>query len=72
MQIVQADFVEWLKRNQSAVKGGEMPRFHAFLGDTPYFLGSINRRFSKANSAPAQYGKDGAFQRQSRGFMGQT
>lgn len=45
--------------------------FHALLCDPPYHLTSINKRFSDPDSAPAQYGKDGAFSRASRGFMGQ-
>lgn len=36
--------------------------------DPPYHLTSIVKRF--ADGAPAQYGKDGAFQRASAGFMG--
>jgi site-specific DNA-methyltransferase (adenine-specific) len=38
--------------------------------DPPYHLTSITERFGKENSAPAQYGTDGAFARTSRGFMG--
>jgi site-specific DNA-methyltransferase (adenine-specific) len=37
--------------------------------DPPYHLTSIVKRFGAAGSVPAQYGKDGAFARQSRGFM---
>lgn len=44
---------------------------HALLCDPPYHLTSIARRFGSPNSAPAQHGKDGAFARTSRGFMGQ-
>jgi DNA modification methylase len=40
--------------------------------DPPYQLSSITKRFGKEGSAPAKYGKDGAFQRASRGFMGKT
>ena len=36
----------------------------------PYALTSINKRFSKNNSKEAKYGKDGSFQRLSKGFMG--
>jgi site-specific DNA-methyltransferase (adenine-specific) len=39
--------------------------------DPPYHLTSIVKRFGKPGSAPAQFGKDGAFARASRGFMGQ-
>jgi len=40
------------------------------LTDPPYQLASITKRFGKKGSAPAKFGKDGAFQRASRGFMG--
>ena len=42
----------------------------SIITDPPYGLTSITKRFGKENSAPAQYGKDGAFSRLSRGFMG--
>ena len=38
--------------------------------DPPYHLTSIVKRFGKPNSAPAQFGTDGAYARASRGFMG--
>lgn len=38
--------------------------------DPPYGLTSIVKRFGKENSAEAKYGKDGSFQRLSKGFMG--
>jgi site-specific DNA-methyltransferase (adenine-specific) len=38
--------------------------------DPPYHLQSIVKRFGGKNSAPAQFGSDGAFARASRGFMG--
>jgi len=38
--------------------------------DPPYQLDSIRERFGKKDSAPAKFGKDGAFQRASKGFMG--
>lgn len=44
----------------------------AVVCDPPYHLASIVKRFGKAGSAPAQFGKDGAFARMSRGFMGKT
>lgn len=44
----------------------------AIVCDPPYDLTSIVRRFGKAGAAPAQFGRDGAFARQSKGFMGQT
>jgi len=38
--------------------------------DPPYHLTSIVQRFGKEDSAPAQFGTDGAFARASKGFMG--
>lgn len=38
--------------------------------DPPYHLTSIVDRFGAENAAPAQFGKDGAYARASRGFMG--
>ncbi len=38
--------------------------------DPPYGLSSIVKRFGKDGSAPAKYGKDGAYARLSSGFMG--
>ena len=38
--------------------------------DPPYHLTSIVKRFGQANCAPAQFGKDGAYARASKGFMG--
>jgi site-specific DNA-methyltransferase (adenine-specific) len=38
--------------------------------DPPYHLTSIVKRFGKENSAPAQFGTDGAYARASKGFMG--
>lgn len=48
------------------------PLFHALLCDPPYHLTTIVKRFGKKGSAPAQFGKDGAFARASKGFMNQT
>jgi site-specific DNA-methyltransferase (adenine-specific) len=42
----------------------------SIVTDPPYHLTSIVKRFGKPNSAPAQYGTDGAFSRASKGFMG--
>lgn len=47
-------------------------KYHAILCDPPYNLDTISKRFGKESSAPAGYGIDGAFQRASRGFMGQS
>ena len=38
--------------------------------DPPYHLTSIVKRFGGENAAPAQFGKDGAYARASKGFMG--
>lgn len=45
---------------------------HFLFSDWPYNLKAQVRRFGKPGSAPVKYGRDGAFQRQSRGFMGET
>ena len=42
----------------------------AIVSDPPYQRDSINKRFGKDNSAIAQYGNDGSFQRLTKGFMG--
>lgn len=70
--LVQADLLNWLRGDQWIAQSGYTPKAHAVIGDPPYFLGSITKRFGGKNAAVAQYGKDGAFQRQSRGFMGKT
>lgn len=46
-------------------------RVQAVVTDPPYHLTSITKRFGAAGAAPAKHGKDGAFARVSRGFMGQ-
>jgi hypothetical protein len=61
-KIYNEDAVSWAKNYG---KG----RFHALLTDTPYNLESIIKRFGKNGSVKASYGKDGVFQRSSRGFM---
>jgi hypothetical protein len=48
------------------------PKAHAALMDPPYHLTSITERFGGETSAPAKFGRDGAFQRASKGFMGTT
>lgn len=63
MTIIQADILKWAETYSG-------PKFHALLCDPPYHLTEITKRFGKADSAPAQYGTDGAFQRAGRGFMG--
>jgi hypothetical protein len=42
----------------------------SIVTDPPYHLASIVKRFGKANSAPCQFGTDGAYARASSGFMG--
>lgn len=42
----------------------------AVVTDPPYHLTSIVKRFGKEDSAPAQFGTDGAYARASKGFMG--
>lgn len=42
----------------------------SIITDPPYGLTSITKRFGSKDAAPAKYGKDGAFQRASKGFMG--
>lgn len=64
-KIYNEDIVEWSK-NYTKTK------FHALLCDPPYHLESITKRFGKNDSAPAKHGTDGAFERASKGFMGQT
>jgi DNA modification methylase len=44
-------------------------RVHSVVTDPPYAL-SIVKRFGKEGAAPAKFGRDGAFARASRGFMG--
>lgn len=44
-------------------------RVHSVCCDPPYGLVSVTKRFGKDGAAPAKFGKDGAFQRQSAGFM---
>jgi hypothetical protein len=57
-----ANVLEW-----AATYDGEP--FHALITDPPYHLTSITDRFGRQGSAPAQFGRDGAFSRVSRGFM---
>lgn len=65
INFTQGNAVDWARTYTG-------PLFHALLCDPPYHLQSIVKRFGKTDSAPAQYGKDGAFARASRGFMGKT
>ena len=63
MNLILGDCLEKLK---------ELPdnSIDSIVTDPPYHLISIVKRFGKPNSAPAQYGTDGAFSRASKGFMG--
>lgn len=64
-RILEGDNRHWLRRLIDA--GGLVD---AVVTDPPYGLTSIVQRFGKQNSSPQQFGTDGAFQRASRGFMG--
>jgi site-specific DNA-methyltransferase (adenine-specific) len=64
-QIYNGLFEEW-------AKGFEGDPFHGFLSDPPYHLTSISDRFGGDHAAPAKAGRDGAFFRLSRGFMGKS
>lgn len=61
-EVINADVLQWAGEYDG-------PAFHAMFCDPPYHLTSITKRFGKAGSKPAQYGKDGAFARLSGGFM---
>ena len=62
-QIYNTDALEGLKQlDENSID--------AIISDPPYQLSSITKRFGKEDSAEAQYGTDGAFQRVSSGFMG--
>lgn len=63
--MILADVLKWAETYTG-------PKFHALLSDPPYHMTEVTKRFGKADAAPAQYGKDGAFSRASRGFMGKT
>lgn len=71
-RIIHRDFVKWLSDYRHIVRRGYMPKYHVVFSDPPYFLGSIVKRFGKKGAAEAKAGKDGSFQRLSRGFMGQS
>jgi hypothetical protein len=62
-ELIHANVLEWAKNYKGA-------KFHAIMCDPPYHLTEITKRFGKSDSKPAQFGKDGAFGRVSRGFMG--
>lgn len=52
------------------IERGEM--VDSVVCDPPYGLVSVTKRFGSDAAAPAKPGTDGAFVRQSRGFMGKT
>jgi len=59
--IINADCIEHLKTIEDNY-------FDSVVTDPPYHLTSIAKRFT--NSTEAKYGKDGSFQRLSKGFVG--
>lgn len=63
------DVVKWCK--EYAQQDNAEP-FHAVFCDPPYHLTSIVERFSSKKSKSAKHGRDGAFNRLSKGFMGAT
>lgn len=63
-QLYNADILAWADTYEGQP-------FHALISDPPYNLESISKRFGKAGSAPAKFGKDGSFSRLSSGFMNQ-
>jgi site-specific DNA-methyltransferase (adenine-specific) len=66
--------MKWKIHNDDVLKWAvtyDGPLFHAIVCDPPYNLDTIQKRFGKKDAAPAKFGTDGAFQRSSKGFMGQ-
>jgi len=63
-KINNQDIKDWVE--------GDTEMYHAVLSDPPYNLESISKRFGKEGSSPAKFGKDGAFSRASKGFMGKS
>jgi len=63
-EIYNEDIISWIER----YKG---PLFHSLLCDPPYNLDTVRKRFGNPASVPAQFGRDGSFQRLSSGFLGQ-
>ncbi len=66
-RLFQGDCVEVMKE---MIAVGE--QFDSIVCDPPYDLVSIVKRFGKEGAAPAQFGKDGAFARASKGFLGKV
>ena len=66
------DFTLYKGKMQDVLSTFEENSIDSIVCDPPYHLTSIQERFGKENSAEAKYGKDGSFQRLSKGFMGKT
>ncbi|MEL4071727.1 site-specific DNA-methyltransferase [Ochrobactrum sp. GPK 3] len=47
-------------------------KVHSVVTDPPYVMDSVIERFGRSTAAPAQHGRDGAFNRSSRRFIGKT
>jgi len=67
--IHQGDIVEWC--HQYAQQDNADP-FHSAFMDPPYHLTSITERFGGKKSKAAKHGRDGAFNRLGKGFMGSS
>ena len=65
MTIINGDCIEEM---QKLIDNGI--QVDSVVTDPPYHLTSIVKRFGKEDSAPAQFGTDGAYARASKGFMG--
>lgn len=60
----------WAGDCLEVLRGFKDNSFDAIVTDPPYALVSIQKRFGKPGSAPAQHGADGLYARASAGFMG--
>lgn len=56
--------------SRDVLRGTADNSIDSIVCDPPYALVSIQKRFGKPGSAPAQHGTDGAYARAARGFMG--
>ena len=65
--IIRGDCVEAMRRLSATGL-----RVDSIVTDPPDHLKSIVERFGAKDAAPAKFGRDGAFVRQSKGFMGKT
>lgn len=65
--IHHGDMLAWIDQY---IQQDDADPFHAAFFDPPYHLTSIVERFGGAKSKPASHGRDGAFNRVSKGFMG--